>query len=200
MAEISSAIVMKLRKITGQGMMDCKKALEETNGDFEKAVEVLRKKGIDVANKRSGRTASQGTIASYIHMGGKIGVLLEVNCESDFVAKSDNFNNFVKDVSMQIAAANPEWVTREEVPQEVLDKEKEILKDQALKTGKPANVLDKIVEGKLTKFYSERCLIDQPFVKDQDRTVKQLLEELMAKTGEKCLVRRFVRYQVGEDI
>jgi elongation factor Ts len=133
-------------------------------------------------------------------MGGKIGVLLEVNCESDFVAKSDNFNNFVKDVSMQIAAANPEWVTREEVPQEVLDKEKEILKDQALKTGKPANVLDKIVEGKLTKFYSERCLIDQPFVKDQDRTVKQLLEELMAKTGEKCLVRRFVRYQVGEDI
>ncbi len=198
--QITSDVVKKLRDKTGVGMMDCKKALEETNGDFEKAVEVLRKKGIDVANKRSGRTASQGTIASYIHMGGKIGVLLEVNCESDFVAKSDNFNNFVKDVSMQIAAANPEWVTREEVPQEVLDKEKEILKDQALKTGKPANVLDKIVEGKLTKFYSERCLIDQPFVKDQDRTVKQLLEELMAKTGEKCLVRRFVRYQVGEDI
>ena len=198
--QITSDVVKKLRDKTGVGMMDCKKALEETNGDFEKAVEVLRKKGIDVANKRSGRTASQGTIASYIHMGGKIGVLLEVNCESDFVAKSDNFNNFVKDVSMQIAAANPEWVTREEVPQEVLDKEKEILKDQALKTGKPANVLDKIVEGKLTKFYSERCLIDQPFVKDQDRTIKQLLEELMAKTGEKCLVRRFVRYQVGEDI
>ena len=136
--QITSDVVKKLRDKTGVGMMDCKKALEETNGDFEKAVEVLRKKGIDVANKRSGRTASQGTIASYIHMGGKIGVLLEVNCESDFVAKSDNFNNFVKDVSMQIAAANPEWVTREEVPQEVLDKEKEILKDQALKTGKPA--------------------------------------------------------------
>ncbi len=198
--QITSDVVKKLRDKTGVGMMDCKKALEETNGDFEKAVEVLRKKGIDVANKRSGRTASQGTIASYIHMGGKIGVLIEVNCESDFVAKSENFNNFVKDVSMQIAAANPEWVTREEVPQEVLDKEKEILKDQALKTGKPENVIDKIVEGKLTKFYSERCLIDQPFVKDQDRTVKQLLEELMAKTGEKCLVRRFVRYQVGEDI
>jgi elongation factor Ts len=198
--QITSDVVKKLRDKTGVGMMDCKKALEETNGDFEKAVEALRKKGIDVANKRSGRQASQGTVAAYIHMGGKIGVLVEVNCESDFVAKSDNFNNFVKDVSMQIAAANPEWVTRDEVPQEVLDKEKEILKEQALKTGKPEKVLDKIVEGKLIKFYSERCLIDQPFVKDQDRTIKQLLEELMAKTGEKCLVRRFVRYQVGEDI
>jgi elongation factor Ts len=198
--QITSDVVKKLRDKTGVGMMDCKKALEETNGDFEKAVEALRKKGIDVANKRSGRTASQGTIASYIHMGGKIGVLVEVNCESDFVAKGDNFNNFVKDISMQIAAANPEWVTRDEVPQEVLDKEKEILKDQALKTGKPEKVIEKIVEGKLTKFYSERCLIDQPFVKDQDRTIKQLLEDLMAKTGEKCLVRRFVRYQLGEDI
>lgn len=198
--QITSDVVKKLRDKTGVGMMDCKKALEETNGDFEKAVEALRKKGIDVANKRSGRQASQGTVAAYIHMGGKIGVLVEVNCESDFVAKSDNFNNFVKDVSMQIAAANPEWVTRDEVPQEVLDKEKEILKDQALKTGKPEKVIDKIVEGKLIKFYSERCLIDQPFVKDQDRTIKQLLEELMAKTGEKCLIRRFVRYQVGEDI
>jgi elongation factor Ts len=198
--QITSEVVKKLRDKTGVGMMDCKKALEETNGDFEKAVEALRKKGIDVANKRSGRTASQGTIASYIHMGGKIGVLVEVNCESDFVAKGDNFNNFVKDISMQIAAANPEWVTRDEVPQKVLDKEKEILKDQALKTGKPEKVIEKIVEGKLTKFYSERCLIDQPFVKDQDRTIKQLLEELMAKTGEKCLVKRFVRYQLGEDI
>lgn len=198
--QITSDVVKKLRDKTGVGMMDCKKALEETNGDFEKAVVALRKKGIDVANKRSGRQASQGTVAAYIHMGGKIGVLVEVNCESDFVAKSDGFNNFVKDVSMQIAAANPEWVTRDEVPQEVLDKEKEILKDQALKTGKPEKVIEKIVEGKLTKFYSERCLIDQPFVKDQDRTIKQLLDELMAKTGEKCLVRRFVRYQVGEDI
>ena len=198
--QITSDVVKKLRDKTGVGMMDCKKALEETNGDFEKAVEALRKKGMDVANKRSGRQASQGTVAAYIHMGGKIGVLVEVNCESDFVAKSDNFNNFVKDVSMQIAAANPDWVTRDEVPQEVLDKEKEILKDQALKTGKPEKVIEKIVEGKLTKFYSERCLIDQPFVKDQDRTIKQLLEDLMAKTGEKCLVRRFVRYQLGEDI
>jgi len=198
--QITSEVVKKLRDKTGVGMMDCKKALEETGGDFEKAVEILRKKGIDVANKRSGRSASQGTVAAYIHMGGKIGVLVEVNCESDFVAKSEDFNNFVKDVSMQIAAANPDWVTRDEVPQDVLDKEKEILKDQALKTGKPEKVIEKIVEGKLTKFYSERCLIDQPFVKDQDRTIKQLLDELMAKTGEKCLIRRFVRYQVGEEI
>ena len=198
--QITSEVVKKLRDKTGVGMMDCKKALEETNGDFEKAVEILRKKGIDVANKRSGRQASQGTVAAYIHMGGKIGVLVEVNCESDFVAKSDDFNNFVKDVSMQIAAASPDWVTRDEVPQNILDKEKEILKEQALKTGKPEKVIEKIVEGKLTKFYSERCLMDQPFVKDQDKSIKQLLEELMAKTGEKCLVRRFVRYQVGEEI
>jgi len=198
--QITSEVVKKLRDKTGVGMMDCKKALEETNGDFEKAVEILRKKGIDVANKRSGRQASQGTVAAYIHMGGKIGVLVEVNCESDFVAKSDDFNNFVKDVSMQIAAANPDWVTRDEVPQNVLDKEKEILKEQALKTGKPEKVIEKIVEGKLTKFYSERCLIDQPFVKDQGKTIKQHLEELMAKTGEKCVIRRFVRYQVGEEV
>ncbi|MGO9144740.1 MAG: translation elongation factor Ts [Desulfomonilia bacterium] len=198
--QITSEVVKKLRDKTGVGMMDCKKALEETNGDFEKAVEILRKKGIEVANKRSGRQASQGTVTAYIHMGGKIGVLVEVNCESDFVAKSDDFNNFVKDVSMQVAAASPDWVTRDEVPQKVLDKEKEILKEQALKTGKPEKVIEKIVEGKLTKFYSERCLMDQPFVKDQDKSIKQLLEELMAKTGEKCLVRRFVRYQVGEEI
>ena len=198
--QITSEVVKKLRDKTGVGMMDCKKALEETSGDFEKAVEILRKKGIDVANKRSGRQASQGTVAAYIHMGGKIGVLVEVNCESDFVAKSDDFNNFVKDVSMQVAAASPDWVTRDEVPQNILDKEKEILKEQALKTGKPEKVIEKIVEGKLTKFYSERCLMDQPFVKDQDKTIKQLSEELMAKTGEKCLVRRFVRYQVGEEI
>lgn len=198
--QITSEVVKKLRDKTGVGMMDCKKALEETGGDFDKAVEILRKKGIDVANKRSGRQASQGTVASYIHMGGKIGVLVEVNCESDFVAKSEDFNNFVKDVSMQIAAASPDWVTRDEVPQDILEKEKEILKDQALKTGKPEKVIEKIVEGKLTKFYSERCLIDQPFVKDQDKSMKQLLDELMAKTGEKCLIRRFVRYQVGEEI
>ncbi len=197
---ISSEDVKKLRDKTGVGMMDCKKALTETNGDFEKAVEILRKKGMDVANKRSGRTASQGQVYAYIHMGGKIGVLVEVNCESDFVAKSDDFMNFTKDVAMQIAAANPDWVNREDVPADVLDKEKGILKEQALKSGKPEKILDKIVEGKLGKFYSERCLMDQGFVKDQDKTIKQLLDELMAKTGEKCLVRRFTRYQVGEEI
>jgi len=198
--EISSEAVKRLREKTGVGMMDCKKALAETGGDFEKAVEILRKKGMDVANKRSGRQASQGIVGSYIHMGGKIGVLVEVNCESDFVAKSEDFKNFVKDISMQIAAANPDWVTRDEVPEEILNKEKEILKEQALKSGKPEKVLEKIVEGKLAKFYSERCLIDQHFVKDQDRTIKQLLDELMGKTGEKCLVKRFARFQVGEEI
>jgi elongation factor Ts len=198
--QISPEDVKKLRDKTGVGMMDCKKALAETNGNFEKAVEILRKKGMDVANKRSGRTASQGQVYAYIHMGGKIGVMVEVNCESDFVAKSDDFTNFVKDVSMQIAAANPDWITREDVPEDILNKEKEILKDQALKSGKPEKILDKIVEGKLGKFYSERCLLDQGFVKDQDKTIKQLLDELMAKTGEKCVVRRFSRYQVGEEI
>jgi elongation factor Ts len=198
--QISPDDVKKLREKTGVGMMDCKKALAETGGDFEKAVEILRKKGIEVAAKRSGRQASQGVIGSYIHLGGKIGVLLEVNCESDFVAKSEGFANFVKDISMQIAAANPDWVSREEVPENVLDKEKEILKEQALKSGKPEKVVEKIVEGKLSKFYAEHCLLDQGFVKDQGKTVKQFLDELMAKTGEKCLIRRFARFQVGEEI
>jgi elongation factor Ts len=198
--QISSGDVKKLREKTGVGMMDCKNALAETGGDFDKAVDILRKKGIEVAAKRSGRQASQGVIGSYIHMGGKIGVLLEVNCESDFVAKSEGFTNFVKDISMQIAAANPDWVSRDEVPEDVLSKEKEILKEQALKSGKPEKVIEKIVEGKLNKFYAERCLLDQGFVKDQDRTIKQLLDELMAKTGEKCLIRRFARFQVGEEI
>ncbi len=198
--QITSEAVKKLRDKTGVGMMDCKKALEETGGDFDRAVEILRKKGIEVAGQRSARTAGQGVVASYIHMGGKIGVLVEVNCESDFVARSDNFNSFVKDIAMQIAAASPDWVSREEVPARVLEKEREILKEQALKTGKPEKVVEKIVEGKLAKFYSERCLLDQPFVKDQDRTIKQLLDELMAKTGEKCVIRRFVRYQMGEEL
>jgi elongation factor Ts len=198
--QISPDDVKKLREKTGVGMMDCKNALAETGGDFDKAVEILRKKGIEVAAKRSGRQASQGIIGSYIHMGGKIGVLLEVNCESDFVAKSEGFMTFVKDISMQIAAANPDWVSRDEVPENVLSKEKEILKEQALKSGKPEKVIEKIVEGKLNKFYSEHCLLDQGFVKDQDKTIKHLLDELMAKTGEKCLIRRFARFQVGEEI
>ncbi len=198
--QITSEEVKKLRDKTGVGMMDCKKALEACGGDFDKAVEYLRKKGIEVANKRSGRQASQGMVSSYIHLGGKVGVLVEVNCESDFVAKSEHFTTFVKDVSMHIAASSPDWVSREDVPQDVLDKEKDILKEQALKSGKPEKVIEKIIEGRITKFYSEHCLLDQPFVKDTDKTIKQLLDELMAKTGEKCLVRRFTRYQLGEEI
>ncbi|HQG30326.1 MAG TPA: translation elongation factor Ts [Deltaproteobacteria bacterium] len=198
--QITSEDVKKLREKTGVGMMDCKKALQECGGDFDKAVEFLRKKGMDVANKRQGRTASQGLVTSYIHMGGKIGVLVEVNCESDFVAKSESFVNFAKDIAMHIAAAAPEWVSSEDVPANVLDKEKEILREQALKSGKPEKIVDKIVEGKLSKFYEERCLLDQPFVKDKDKKIKQLLDEMMGKTGEKCVIRRFARYQLGEEI
>ena len=198
--QISSEDVKKLRDKTGVGIMDCKNALKECSGDFDKAVEFLRKKGVEVANKRSGRQTSQGTVASYIHLGGKIGVLVEVNCESDFVAKSDNFGGFVKDISMHIAAASPDWITRDEVPKDVLDKEKEILKEQALKSGKPEKILDKIVEGRIAKFYTQHCLLDQPFVKDPDKTIQQLLDELMGKTGEKCVISRFVRYQMGEEI
>ncbi|HOO36835.1 MAG TPA: translation elongation factor Ts [Deltaproteobacteria bacterium] len=198
--QISSEDVKKLRDKTGVGIMDCKKALKECDGDFNKAVEFLRKKGVEVASKRSGRQTSQGTVASYIHLGGKIGVLVEVNCESDFVAKSDNFTDFVKDISMHIAAASPDWVTRDEVPEDVLDKEKEILKEQALKSGKPEKILDKIVEGRISKFYTQHCLMDQAFVKDPDKTIQQLLDELMGKTGEKCVIRRFARYQLGEEI
>ncbi len=191
---------MKLRNKTGVGMMDCKKALVETNGDFEKAVEILRKKGMEVATKRAGKTASQGTVTSYIHLGGKMGVLLEVNCESDFVAKGDAFQTFVKDVSMHIAAAKPLWVSIDDVPAAVLEKEKAILKDQALATGKPEKVVEKIVEGKVGKFYSENCLLEQLFVKDTDRTIQQYLDELIGKTGEKCVVRRFARFELGEEL
>jgi elongation factor Ts len=198
--QISSEAVKKLREKTGAGMMDCKKALVETNGDYDKAIEFLRKKGIEVAAKRAGRTTSQGVVGSYIHLGGKIGVLLEVNCESDFVAKSASFANFVKDIAMHIAASNPLWVKREDVTEQVLAKEKEILKEQALKTGKPEKVVEKIIEGKLSKFYAENCLLEQPFVKDTDRTVQQYLDDLIGKTGERCVIRRFARYQMGEEI
>ena len=198
--EIAPEIVMKLRNKTGVGMMDCKKALVETNGDFEKAVELLRKKGMDVATKRAGKTASQGVVASYIHLGGKVGVLVEVNCESDFVAKGEVFKAFVKDISMHIAAAKPLWISRDDVPADILEKEKAILKDQALATGKPEKVIEKIVEGKVSKFFSENCLLEQPFVKDTDRSIQQYLDELIGKTGEKCVVRRFARYEMGEEL
>ena len=198
--EITPEIVMKLRNKTGVGMMDCKKALVETNGEFEKAVEMLRKKGMEVATKRAGKTASQGVVASYIHLGGKVGVLVEVNCESDFVAKGETFKAFVKDISMHIAAAKPLWISKDDVPADILEKEKSILKDQALATGKPEKVIEKIVEGKVGKFFSENCLLDQPFVKDTDRSIQQYLDELIGKTGEKCVIRRFVRYEMGEEL
>jgi elongation factor Ts len=198
--EITSEIVMKLRNKTGVGMMDCKKALVETNGDFDKALELLRKKGMEVATKRAGRTASQGVVASYIHLGGKVGVLVEVNCESDFVAKGETFKTFVKDISMHIAAAKPLWIGRDDVPVDILEKEKAILKDQALATGKPEKVIEKIVEGKVGKFFSENCLLEQPFVKDTDRSIQQYLDELIGKTGEKCVIRRFARYEMGEEL
>ncbi len=198
--QISAADVKKLRDKTDVGMMDCKKALTEADGDFDKALEILRKKGMQVAGKRAGRTASQGQVASYIHMGGKVGVLIEVNCESDFVAKSDQFSDFVKDVTMHIAASAPEFVSREEVPADVIDKEKAILKEQALASGKPENIVDKMVEGRIGKFFEERCLLDQAFVKDTDKTIQNLLDDLMGKTGEKCQIKRFARYQLGEEI
>ncbi|NOX21195.1 MAG: translation elongation factor Ts [Nitrospirae bacterium] len=195
---ITAEMVKNLREKTGAGMMDCKKALTEAEGDFDKAVELLRKKGLAAAEKKAGRQASEGIIASYIHMD-KIGVLVEVNCETDFVARTDDFKQFVKDVAMHIAAASPRYVKREDIPEEVINKEKEIYREQI--KGKPEHVIDKIVEGKLEKFYSEVCLLDQVFVKDpeQKKTIKELLTELIAKLGENIVIRRFVRFQLGEE-
>lgn len=197
---IPAAKVKELREKTGAGMMDCKKALSETGGDFEKAVELLREKGLAAAAKKSGRIAAEGVVDAYIHMGGRIGVLVEVNCETDFVARTDEFRTFVRDVAMQIAATNPSYLTREDVPEEVLAKEKEILKNQALNEGKPEKVIDKIVSGRLEKFYAENCLLEQPFIRDTDITVKALLQEKIAKIGENISIRRFVRFEMGEGL
>ena len=181
-------------------MMDCKKALQEANGDMEKASELLREKGLAAAVKKAGRIAAEGIVGSYIHMGGKIGVLVEVNCETDFVAKTDAFQAFVKDVAMHIAAANPMYVSEEEIDPAVLEKEKEILTAQALNEGKPANVVEKMVEGRIKKFKKEICLLDQPFVKDPDRTVQELVNDQVATIGEKISIRRFTRYEMGEGL
>jgi len=199
---ISASDVKDLREKTGAGMMDCKKALTESGGDLEKAIDILRKKGLSAAAKKEGRIASEGQVGSYIHAGGKIGVLLEVNCETDFVAKTDEFQDMVKDICMHIAAASPAYVRRDEVPEDVLAREKEIYKDQARQSGKPDNILDKIVEGKLDKFYGDVCLLDQVFVKDPDgkKKVKDLITEKVAKIGENISVRRFVRFQLGEGL
>ena len=196
--EISAEQVRKLREKTGVGLMDCKDALRAANGDMEKAVDYLREKGLAKLAKRGGRAATEGSIASYIHTGGKIGAMVEVNCETDFVAKTDEFQAFVKDVVMQITASNPMYVRREEISADVLEKEKTIYRNQARESGKPEKILDKIAEGKLEKFYQEVCLMEQPFIKNTDITLKELLEELVTKLGENILVRRFVRFQLGE--
>jgi elongation factor Ts len=197
---ISASLVKELREKTGAGMMDCKKALTETNGDMEKAIEYLREKGLAAAAKKAGRIAAEGIVESYIHGGGRIGVLVEVNCETDFVAKTDEFRQMVKDIAMQIAASRPEYVRREEVPAEVIEKEKEILRAQALNEGKPAHIVDKMVEGRIEKFFKEVCLLEQPFVKNPDQTVQDLVNEKIAKIGENISVRRFVRYEMGEGL
>jgi len=200
--EISAEMVKKLRDQTNAGMMDCKKALAETGGDFEKAVEFLRKKGAATAEKKASRDAKDGVIASYIHLGGKVGVLVEVNCETDFVAKNEKFKDFVKDITLQIAAANPLYITREEVPAAMLDKERDILMGQLANdpknAKKPKDVIEKIVAGRLDKFYSTTCLMEQAFVKDADRTMKELLTSRIQELGENIQIRRFVRFQVGE--
>lgn len=195
----SSQLVKELREKTGVGIMDCKNALQEADGDINKAIDILRKKGIAKSQKREGRVTSEGQIQSYIHMGGKIGVLVEVNCETDFTAKTEDFTNFAKDLSMQIAAANPVAISPEAIPVETLEREKEIYKAQALESGKPEKVVEKIIDGKLKKFYSEVCLLEQAYIKDPDKTISNLLDELKAKTGENIQIRRFARYQLGED-
>ena len=195
---ISADQVKQLRDKTGAGMMECKAALAEANGDMEEAITLLRKRGLAQAAKRAGRATSQGMIGSYIHLGGKIGVLVEVNCESDFVAKTEDFQNLVKEMGMHIAAADPKWVRREEVPADAIEKEKSIYRAQMESTGKPAHVLDKIVEGKLGSFYSQFVLLDQPTVRDPAVTVSQLVAQTSAKTGENITVRRFVRFRLGE--
>ena len=198
----SASDVKDLRERTGAGMMDCKKALNETNGDMDKAVTWLREKGMASAAKRAGRTASEGAVASYIHIGGKIGVLVEINCETDFVAKGDLFQDFCKNVCFQICAASPppRWVSREEVPESELAAEKEIYKNQARESGKPENILEKIADGKLNKFYEDNCLLEQKFVKDTGTSIEELMKELSGKIGEKIDIRRFSRFQLGEGI
>jgi elongation factor Ts len=191
-------MVKDLREKTGAGMMDCKKALAEAGGNFEKAVDYLRQKGLATAARRAGRVASEGQIGSYVHAGGKLGVMVEVNCETDFVAKTDDFRAFAKDMAMHIAASNPLYIQRENVPAEALERECEIYRAQAREARKPEKIMEKIVEGKLEKFYGEVCLLEQPFIKDPDRTVQDLLNELIGKLGEKVEIRRFMRFQVGE--
>ncbi len=198
--EITADKVRDLRERTGAGMMDCKKALQEAGGDLDKAVEVLRKRGLAAAAKRSGRTTAEGLVNSYIHAGGKIGVLVEVNCETDFVARTDAFQELVKDIAMHVAASDPRFVRREEVTPDVLEQERSIYREQALASGKPTQMVDRIVDGKLEKFYAETVLLEQPFVKNPDITVQDLVAETVAKLGENIRVRRFARFKLGEGL
>jgi elongation factor Ts len=200
MAEISAAMVKELRERTGAGMMDCKKALNEVNGNMEKAIDFLREKGLAAAAKKEGRIAAEGIVEAYIHGGGRIGVLLELNCETDFVAKTDEFKQFARDIALQIAAAKPLYLVKEEVPAEVLQHEKDILKAQALNEGKPEKIVEKMVEGRIEKYYKEVCLMEQAFVKDPDKSISALILEKTAKIGERIVLRRFTRYEMGEGI
>jgi elongation factor Ts len=196
--EISASLVKELRERTGVGIMDCKEALKECNGDMDQSIDYLRKKGIATAKKRGGRTTTEGQIQSYIHTGGKIGVLVEINCETDFSAKTDDFSEFVKNIAMHIAATNPIAIDRKGIPSDILEKEREIYSTQARETGKPEKVIEKIVEGKMDKFYSESTLLEQQYVKNPDITIQDLLNEMIAKTGENIIINRFVRFQLGE--
>ena len=197
---VSASDVKALREATGAGMMDCKKALTEADGNMEKATEILREKGLAAAAKKSGRIAAEGVVASYIHMGGRIGVLVEVNCETDFVAKTDQFQSFVRDIAMQIAASNPLYLSSEEVPQDTIDKEKEILRIQAINEGKPEKIVNNMVEGRIKKYFKEVCLLDQPFVKDPDKSIADYVKEQIAALGENITIRRFTRYEMGEGL
>jgi elongation factor Ts len=199
MTTISATMVKQLRDKSGAGMMDCKQALVECDADIDKAIDFLRKKGLATAQKRAGRAMTEGTIQSYIHMGGKLGVLVEVNCETDFVAKNEDFIQFTKNIAMHIAATNPLGLRAEDVPEETVQRERDIYTAQALETGKPENVIAKIVDGKMNKFFKENCLLNQPYVRDPDLAVEDVLNELIAKIGENITIRRFVRFQTGDD-
>ena len=198
--DISAELIKDLRQRTGAGVMDCKTALKESSGDMEKAIDFLRRKGLATAAKKAGRIATDGLIASYIHAGGKMGVLVEVNCETDFVARTEDFQTFVKNIAMHVAAANPQYIRREEVPPHVLEKERDIYRSQARELGKPEKVIEKIVDGKVERFFSEVCLLEQTYIKDTDVTVKEVLDSMIVKIGENISIRRFARFQLGEGL
>ncbi len=198
MAEITAAMVKELRDKSGAGMMDCKRALQESEGDFDKALEVLRKKGIAKAAKHAGREVKEGIVTSYIHPGSKLGVLVEINCETDFVANTDEFKNFAKNVAMHIAASSPIAVRREDLDQDVVEKEKALFREQALESGKPEHIVDKIIEGRMEKYFQEVCILEQPYVRDPDKTINDLVTETIAKVGENINIKRFARFRIGE--